>query len=199
MTDNNRKTIRYYDEHAEEFSTAANTADMSRDYERFLKYVPAGGTIVDIGCGNGRDLRFFSESGYRASGVDASETLCRLAAENSGCPVVHCDALSWVPETECDAIWANASLLHMPLEDIVSFIRTKTRHLKPGGVLYFSMKAGIGEGFDEKGRFFTPFSESIVDSVLAEGRLKVMERWTEDDSLGRGGFHWEALILGRAD
>ena len=196
MTDN-RRTIQYYDNNAEEFARNANTADMKRDYEHFLRYVPNGGSIVDVGCGSGRDLKFFRESGYSASGVDASESMCRVAREYSGCSVVCCDALSWDPQTEYDAIWANGSLLHLHTDEIITFLKTKTCHLKPGGIIYFSMKAGIPEGFDEKGRYFTPFSESILESVLSEGKLKLIERWTENDSLGREGFHWEAIILGR--
>ena len=194
-----KRTIGYYDSHAKEFAEFAKGADMRRDYEHFLKYVPKGGSIVDMGCGSGRDLRFFRESGYVASGVDASEGMCEVAREYSGCPVVCCDALSWVPESKTDAIWANGSLLHLKLDEIITFLRTKTAFLNPGGILYFSMKAGIEEGFDEKGRFFTPFSESIVESVLADGKVRIAERWTEGDSLGRGGFHWEAVILKRVD
>ena len=194
MTDNKR-TILFYDTHSEEFAQAANTADMRRDYERFLKYVPKGGSIVDMGCGSGRDLKFFRQSGYSASGVDASEGMCRVARDYSGCNVVHCDALSWNSPTKIDAIWANGSLLHLHTDEIITFLKTKSSFLKPGGILYFSMKAGIAEGFDEKGRYFTPFSESIVEGALADGKLEIAERWTEGDSLGREGFHWEAVIL----
>ena len=196
MTDRER-TISFYDNHAQEFAEAANSTDMQRDYDHFLKYVPKGGSIVDMGCGSGRDLRFFRESGYIATGVDASEEMCKVAREHSNCDVVCCDALSWVPESKVDAIWANGSLLHLHEDEIVTFLKTKSDFLKDGGVLYFSMKAGIKKGFDEKGRYFTPFSESMVQSAISDGKLEVAERWTEDDSMGRSGFYWEAIILKR--
>ena len=193
----NSRTIRYYDENSVEYSKTVNVADMDRTYERVLKYVPAGGSIVDVGCGSGGDLKHFYEAGYAASGIDASEGMCKVAHEYSGCPVECCDALSWKPDEKVDAIWANASLLHLKYEDIITFLKTKSEYLNPKGILYFSMKAGIPEGYDEQGRYFTPYSESILDSVLAEGKLKVVERWTETDSLARKGFYWEAIILGR--
>ena len=189
------KTISYYNNHSKEFVAAANSADMKRDYERFLKYVPEGGSIVDMGCGSGRDLKYFREAGFKASGVDASETMCKVASEHSGCPVLFCDALSWNPDEKYDAIWANGSLLHLYEDEIIDFLKTKSKYLKSGGILYFSMKAGISKGYDEKGRYFTPFSESIVDAALEDGKLKIQERWTETDSLGRKGFYWEAIIL----
>ena len=195
--DYKEQTIRFYDNNSESFASTANNVNMVRNYEHFFKHVPKGGSIVDMGCGSGRDLKYFREAGYCASGVDASEGMCKVAHSYSGCPVVCCDAMSWAPDTRYDAIWANGSLLHLQTEEIVTFLRTKTDYLKPNGVVYFSMKAGIPEGFDQTGRYFTPFSESIVDSVLADGKLKLVERWTEEDSLGRGGFHWEAIILGK--
>ncbi len=194
MTDRER-TISYYNNHAQEFADDANTANMQRDYEHFLKFVPKGGRIVDMGCGSGRDLKFFHEAGYDISGVDASEQMCKTAREYSNCKVVCCDALSWVSESKVDAIWANASLLHLHEEEIITFLKTKADYLKDGGVIYFSMKAGIPKGFDKKGRYFTPFSEFIVQSAVSDGKLKVIDRWTEGDSLGREGFHWEAIIL----
>ena len=193
--DYREKTISYYDNHSEEYAQTTYAADMEDYYQRFLKYVPKGGSIVDIGCGSGRDMKHFAEAGFSVSGVDASEGMCRVAHEYSGFPVVCCDALAWEPETEYDAIWANGSLLHLRKDEIVTFIKTKCEFLKPGGILYFSMKAGIPEGYDENGRYFTPFSESIVDSVLADGKLALQERWVENDSLGREGFYWEAIIL----
>jgi len=191
------RTLQYYNDNSVEYAKAVNVADMDRTYERVLKYVPEGGTIVDIGCGSGRDLKHFKEAGYQPCGIDASEGMCRVAHEHSGCPVDCCDALSWNPGKKVDAIWANASLLHLPCKDIITFLKTKSEYLNPNGILYFSMKAGITEGYDEQGRYFTPYSESILDSVLAEGKLKVVERWTETDSLARKGFYWEAIILGR--
>ena len=75
------KTISYYNNHSEEFVAAANSADMKRDYERFLRYVPEGGSIIDMGCGSGRDLKYYKEHGYLAEGLDASEKLCELARD----------------------------------------------------------------------------------------------------------------------
>ncbi len=193
----NRRTIQYYDNNSEEFARNVNMANIAPTYEHFLKYVPAGGTIVDIGCGSGRDMKHFKDLGYKPCGIDASEGMCKMATEYSGCPVECTDALKWSPKDRYDAFWANASLLHLKQEEIVRFLRTKSEFLKPGGILYFSMKAGIAKGYDEKGRYFTPFSESIVESVLEDGKLELAERWTENDSLNRGGFHWEAIILRR--
>ena len=66
--------------------------DMSECCERFLKYVVPGGRIIDIGAGSGRDINYFKDRGYVVEGIDASEEMCRLAADYSGAEV-NCDSI----------------------------------------------------------------------------------------------------------
>lgn len=189
-------TLEYYNSHASEYAETTNRADMSDNYSRFLKYVKTGGSIADIGCGGGRDLKYFKEKGYEAFGVDASEELCRIAVDYSGCPVTCSDFMSWTPDRKFDAFWANASLLHLTETDIIGFFSSKTTYLNEGGTIYFSMKTGIDEGIDEKGRFFTPFSEKLLLNITkALPECKILARWSNSDSLDRKDLKWESIIL----
>lgn len=191
-------TLAYYNTHAEEYAQLTGTADMTENYVRFLKFVPRGGTIADIGCGGGRDLRYFRDHGYNAIGIDASPQLCTIAQEYSGCPVTCTDFLSWTPATQFDAFWANASLLHLPHDGILEFFRTKTQYLGNKGILYFAMKSDIPEGPDDKGRYFTPFSEALLEDILRTAEdFTILERRTNPDRLGRKDHTWETIILGR--
>lgn len=191
----NNRTISYYNTHSTEYSEQVNRADMTDTCLRFLKHVPEGGSIVDLGCGSGRDMRFFKEHGYDAYGVDASSALCDVASGYSGCPVVCSDFLCWEPGRRFDAFWANASLLHLTGDEIIEFFKTKLSYLNDGGVVYFSMKKDIDTGYDEKGRFFTPFSEELLDIIMkTNSNLKILERWTQGDRLDRETI-WESVIL----
>lgn len=190
-----KSTIQYYNDNAKAYFESVNVANMSETYSRFLKYLPKGSLIVDIGCGSGRDLKFFKEAGYKATGVDASRELCRLASEYSLCPVICSDFLSWESDKPYDAFWANASLLHLKAEEIITFFRTKAKYLKEDGIIYFSMKSGIEEGFDAEGRFFTPFSENLLNAIISDGKFSMIDRWSNVDSLQRTGFKWECIIL----
>jgi SAM-dependent methyltransferase len=191
-------TLDYYNTHAEEYARLTSAADMTDNYRRFLKYVPQGGTIADIGCGGGRDLRYFSDHGYTAMGIDASPQLCTIAHEYSGCPVTCTDFLAWTPDIRFDAFWANASLLHLPYDGILKFFRTKTQYLKTPGILYFTMKSDIPEGPDDKGRYFTPFSEALLEDILLTARdFSILDRWSNPDRLGRKDHTWQTIILGR--
>ena len=189
-------TLDYYNNHAQEYAQTTNRADMSENYSRFLKFVKQGGSIVDIGCGGGRDLKYFKDHGYETTGLDASKELCVIASKYSGCPVTCSDFLSWEPSCKFDAFWANASLLHLTEKDIIRFFSTKTAFLNKGGIFYFSMKTGIQEGNDDNGRFFTPFSEALLQKILKTlPSCKIVDRWYSADRLDREDTHWESVIL----
>ncbi len=195
MTGIDKQTIQYYNDNAAAYCESVNAADMTETYKRFLKNISKGTSIADIGCGSGRDLKYFREAGYKADGVDASIELCKLARSYSGCPIICSDFLEWEPDIKFDAFWANASLLHLRQQQILEFFRTKIQYLKNNGIMYLSMKRGIQEGSDSKGRFFTPFSEELLEAIMEESKMKVIDRWTSSDSLNRTGFGWESIII----
>ena len=189
------RTIDYYNDNADEYFNSVISADMTENYTRFLQYVPKGASIVDLGCGSGRDLKYFKDNGYEAEGLDASEKLCILAREYSGCPVLCTDFLSWKTERRYDAFWANASLLHLTGKDIITFFAQKTKYLADNGIFYMSMKTGIPQGDDPKGRYFTPFSEELLEQLLKASKLELIDRWSNDDALGRSDTKWMSVIF----
>lgn len=189
------RTIDYYNDNADEYFNSVISADMTENYTRFLQYVPKGASIVDLGCGSGRDLKYFKDNGYEAEGLDASEKLCILAREYSGCPVLCTDFLSWKTERRYDAFWANASLLHLTGKDIITFFAQKTKYLADNGIFYMSMKTGIPQGDDPKGRYFTPFSEELLEQLLKASKLELIDRWSNSDALGRSDTKWMSVVL----
>lgn len=81
---NENYTTQYYNDNSKVFFDETVCADVTPLYERFLKYVPEGGRILDLGCGSGRDVKAFRDRGYVADGADRSEELCKLASEYTG-------------------------------------------------------------------------------------------------------------------
>lgn len=79
--------IPHYRHHAQAYATATRSVDMAPLYARFLPHVPAGGLILDVGCGSGRDALAFAQRGYRVTAFDASPEVARLAAQHTGLPV----------------------------------------------------------------------------------------------------------------
>src|SRR6516164_3275264 len=77
-------TVAYYDTHAEKYIRDTIGIDMEWFYEPFLALVPAGGHILDVGCGSGRDTLAFLGRGFRVTAIDASAVMARLASERLG-------------------------------------------------------------------------------------------------------------------
>jgi SAM-dependent methyltransferase len=189
-------TTAYYRQNAEAFYGETIAVGMDPLYDRFLPRIPAGGHILDAGCGSGRDSRAFIERGYRVTAFDASPELARLASRYIGqeVPVMHLEDTHW--HRVFDGIWACASLLHVPAAGLHEVMQRLGRALKPGGILYASFKHGHGER-EHNGRRFTDLDEPGLAALLAQvPGLTPIETWvTADVRPGRSAESWLNTLL----
>lgn len=101
-----RTSIDYYEMYAERFFETTVSADMHDVYQPFLSLVKPRGRILDLGCGSGRDSRYFIRHGYQVEAVDGSPALARLASEYFGQEVI-CGRIEELEyDQEFDGIWA---------------------------------------------------------------------------------------------
>jgi ubiquinone/menaquinone biosynthesis C-methylase UbiE len=124
----------------------------------FISRLKRGDSVVDLGCGAGRDLKRFRRHHLRPVGLDYSPAMCVLARRQSGAPVVAGDMrqLPFASEAFRSAS-AVASLLHLNRADIPGALVEICRVLRPKGLLFTSMKRGSGEYQDHYGRWFSYF------------------------------------------
>ncbi|QIB50509.1 DUF3427 domain-containing protein [Pseudomonas sp. OIL-1] len=151
-------TLGYYDANAEAFVDSTFDVSMDGIYRVFLADVTAGGHILDAGCGSGRDAMHFHRLGYRISAFDASQAITALAQQKTGLPIAHRSFLDVDERSVYDGVWACASLLHLPENQIPSVLGRLWMALKPGGTLYASFKFGESER-ESDGRHFTDANE----------------------------------------
>lgn len=188
-------SIRYYDQHAEAFIAGTLAVQMQSLYDKFLPHLVVGSHILDAGCGSGRDSRYFLQQGFVVSALDASWPLVRHARRLTGLPVLHCRFDEFVAEQPLDAIWACASLLHVPLAQLPSVMAHLARQLRAGGLFYCSFKYGVGE-VRRDGRHFTQLDEAGLARLLAGLPLQLIERWqTADLRPGRQDERWLNVLL----
>lgn len=191
-------TIQYYEEHAEEFAANTLDADMESIRSRFLAYLPAGGRILDFGCGTGRDTKAFLDLGYYVTAIDGSEALCRIAQSLTGLPVRCLDFRKYKPEDgeAYEGIWACASLLHLRKDELLPVMKVLSQALIPGGAFYMSFKYGTFEGV-RNGRYFTDFTQEEFSEFLRKvPELSVEECWmTGDVRPGRGDERWLNIVV----
>lgn len=187
--------MNYYDENGEEFFNGTVSADMTSHYAEFLKTVPENGCILDAGCGSGRDTKYFMSQGYNVVAIDASEKMCELAGEYAGVNVKHMLFQDIEFENCFDAIWASASLLHVPSSEIDDVLNRMKRSLKDSGILYASFKYGDFEG-ERNGRYFNDLDEKSSRKLFERLDFKIIRTWiTSDARKGREDEKWVNILV----
>lgn len=187
--------MNYYDENAKEFFDGTVDADMSSHHEKFLRLIPENGHILDAGCGSGRDTKIFKDFGYEVTAIDGSSEMCRLASEFSGIDVKHMQFQEIDFICEFDGIWASASLLHVPSNELDLVLRNLKNSLKENGILYASFKYGDFEG-KRNGRYFNDLTESAATEIFEENEFQVIETWlTHDSRIDRKDERWTNILV----
>ena len=138
-------TVGHYDQRADDFWEGTRGHDVSQNIESLLHYIEGKPplSILDFGCGPGRDLKVFADRGHRAVGLEGSAQFAAMAREHSGCEVLHQDFLKLdLPAAAFDGVFANASLFHVPSQELPRVLQTLYACLKPGGALLASNPHG---------------------------------------------------------
>jgi SAM-dependent methyltransferase len=148
LTQTSSITLKHYDEHAGSFWEGTRDHDVSQNRDALLEQLRGDGPfrILDFGCGPGRDLVAFRDMGHEAIGLEGAEKFVDFARQCSGCIVWHQDFLHLqLPPEYFDGIFANASLFHVPSQELPRVLKELWAALKPGGVLFSSNPRGENE------------------------------------------------------
>lgn len=190
------ETIEYYDKNAKSFVDSTADIEFSEMQDSFLSNLKEGASILDFGCGSGRDTRYFLKKGYKVIALDGSAELCKIAEEKTGVSVIHMDFNEFEEKDKYDGIWACSSILHLPKKELNQVLVHMEQALHIGGIIYTSFKYGDFEGM-RNGRFFTDFTEDSFRSFLSEiERLMIKQLWiTRDARPGRLNEKWLNMIL----
>ncbi len=192
-------TLDYYNKNSEEYFNSTLNVDMTNTYKEFLKLVPEGGKILDLGCGSGRDSMNFMKLGYEVTAVDGAKELAKKASVLLGKEVI----LSTFEELELKekfhGIWACASLLHIKREDLKTVLNNLYNNLDDNGVFYMSFKYGEKEYVDDKNRYFNCFTdESIISFINENTKFNILDLYITEDKLGRvNEVKWVNLICNK--
>lgn len=156
MADIVARTLEHYGERADAFWEGTRDHDVSQNIRALLGSIEGKPpfTILDVGCGPGRDLKALTELGHAAIGLDAVERFASMARDYSGCEVWQQDFLELdLPPGRFDGVFANAALFHVPSQELPRVLRELRAALKPRGVLFSSNPHGNDEEGWNRGRY----------------------------------------------
>ncbi len=158
-------SIEYYDKNAVEYFERTVDINMQTWWDLFTEQLPEGASILDLGCGSGRDSAYFISCGYDVTAMDASEEMCDLASIHIGQDVLHLSFAEMDFNQVFDGIWACASLLHVPSDEIDKILVKVINSLKINGVLFLSFHYGEYEG-ERDGRYFTDYRTKTLKELI---------------------------------
>ncbi len=136
------QTSNYYNQHAQAFFENTYQVEMESLYAPFLRYLSEQASILDLGCGSGRDTLAFKNFGYQVEAIDYSEELVAKARQLTELPVQLGSFYELAVQEKYDGIWACASLLHCERDKLSDVLHRILIALKPNGVCYMSFKYG---------------------------------------------------------
>jgi SAM-dependent methyltransferase len=149
-------TLEYYNQRADDFREGTADHDVSQNIAALLQYITGAPpyTLLDFGCGPGRDLKTFADLGHVATGLEGAARFAAMARAYSGCEVWQQDFLRLdLPDNHFDGVFANAALFHVPGQELPRVLLELHATLKPGGVLFSSNPRGQNEEGWNRGRY----------------------------------------------
>jgi SAM-dependent methyltransferase len=149
-------TLDHYNQRAEDFRDGTQDHDVSQNIAALLQYIESEPpfTILDLGCGPGRDLKVLAGLGHVAVGLEGAARFVAMARADGGCEVWQQDFLKLdLPDKRFDGVFANAALFHVPSQELPRVLLELHATLKPGGVLFSSNPHGRNEEGWNRGRY----------------------------------------------
>ncbi len=195
-----QRTLEHYAGRAEAFREGTRDHDVSQNVAALLSHIEGAPpfSLLDLGCGPGRDLATFARLGHRATGLDALPAFVEMARADSGCEVLLQDFLALdLPAAHFDGIFANASLFHVPSQALPRVLVELHAALKPRGVLFSSNPHGDDEEGFNRGRYGCYWRLATWQRLLDAAGFDEIEHYYRPAGLPRAEQPWLASVWRR--
>jgi SAM-dependent methyltransferase len=193
-------TLADYQASAEAFWQGTREHDVSQNRAALLDHLEGPGpyTLLDLGCGPGRDLEAFRDLGHHPVGLDGCAAFVQMAREHTGCEVLHQDFLSLaLPAGRFDGIFANASLFHVPAQELPRVLGELRDALRPRGVLFASNPRGDDQEGFAGGRYGVWHSLAAWRAFLTGASFVELDHYYRPPGRPRAQQPWLASVWRR--
>ena len=181
-----QKTLDVYDKCISEYEKLISKELKDAKLDIFMKMIERDGKLLDLGCGTGTASLELLKNGFAPFPIDASLEMIKVA---EALLEIKPRRISFDEIDEhdfYDAIWANFSLLHIKKNKFSDILKQLFFALKEGGILFFSLKQGVGESRDKLGRFYSYYEKSEVEKLLEKASFRT-KTFSEGASIGLAG------------
>ncbi len=183
MKNNIETTIDSYNKIAEEYFEKTFKIDVGKKINQFLSYMSKRGTILDVGCGPGRDAKTFTDKGYTVVGIDLSDNLLEIArGQAPKAQFINMDIRDMdFDKDSFDGIWAMSSLMHLEKEQFPEVLEKCHSLLMVDSPFYFCLKRGDGERLEPDKRYggvekyFSYYQDDEIKRILSGTKFEILD------------------------
>lgn len=192
-------TLAHYEARAAAFEAGTRDHDVRQNIDALLRHIesPPPFDLLDFGCGPGRDLRSFAALGHRAVGLEAVPAFAAMARAAGGevwqQDFLHLD----LPAGRFDGIFANASLFHVPSQELPRVLQELHAALRPGGVLFSSNPRGDNSEGWNGGRYGAYHDLEHWRGFVTAAGFRELEHYYRPAGLPREQQGWLASVWRR--
>jgi len=189
-------TLAFYEANAKRYFDSTIRLNMTMIYTAFLTYMPTYASILDAGCGSGRDTLYFSKRGYQVTAFDYSASMVKLASGLTGQNVLQLSFQEIDFDDHFNGVWACSSLIHLALDELHEVISKLSMAMVVDGVMYASFKYGSGQ-FERNGiRYYQLDEDGAEELIGLHPELNVIRIWkTSDLRPDRSDEKWLNLLV----
>ncbi len=196
------RTLAHYDAAAASFEAGTRDHDVSQNYAAFLSAIegPAPFTLLDFGCGPGRDLAYFRALGHEAVGLDGAARFVAQARSATGCEVLHQNFLELsLPPARFHGIFANASLFHVPAQELARVLGELRAALMPRAVLFCSNPRGDDTAGFSGERYGAFYRLQTWQQIMTSAGFAEIEHYYRPAGKPRHEQPWLASVWRKAE
>ena len=195
------RTLGDYSRNAFAFRDATRDHDVSQNIAALLETIRGAPPFVllDLGCGPGRDLKTLKSLGHVPIGVEGAPEFAAMARADSGCEVWQQDFLRLaLPPDRFDGVFANASLFHVPRQELPRVLAELHATLKADGVLMSSNPRGNDQEGWQRGRYGVFHSLESWRNFMTQAGFTELSHYYRPAGLPRAQQPWLASVWRKA-
>jgi SAM-dependent methyltransferase len=166
----------YYQENHKKYHEQTAGIDPASFLTPLVRCLTPGSSILDVGCGSGRDMWWLKDRGFRSTGFERASGLAALAREHSGCPVLEGDFEGYdFSGMDVDAILLVGALVHVPHERFSKILSNIVQALNPEGHVLLTLKEGVKTRDGGGDRVFYLWKDGVLRAVFETLHLTVVD------------------------